>query len=149
MSPWVAGRKRSDRDIHRRTPCPTGGTEVQFLDCSTTDLCASRRGFPHSKIVRLQLGLTAFLGSLLYLEAFSSPPPIRAFKLHLQHGISLQNSDGLIYPQGSVWPKNDSLPKPVLCVRSTKVALDPACHVDKLMSRVVPCPIPSTAGLGL
>lgn len=72
---WVAGRKRSDRDIHRRTRCPTGNTEVQFLDGWTTDLCASRRGFPHSKIVRLQLGLFAFLGSLLYLEAFSSLPP--------------------------------------------------------------------------
>lgn len=75
VTPWVAGRKRSDRDIHRRTRCPTGNTEVQFLDGWTTDLCASRRGFPHSKIVRLQLGLIAFLGSLLYLEAFSSLPP--------------------------------------------------------------------------
>lgn len=48
----------------------------------------------------------AFLGSLLYLEAFfflSFFFPLMAFKVPLQHGTSPHNSYGLIHPGDSIW----------------------------------------------
>lgn len=46
---WVAGRKRRDRGIHRRTSCPIAGAEAEFLDGSTPELCGEGGDFHFQK----------------------------------------------------------------------------------------------------